>query len=143
MEWYLFALLAFGLYTTQGLIFKIAADRRCDNNLTTFYFLLTTSIIAIPVILLYGISIVTIFGLVIAIVNGIFYSIQIITRIGALKHIKASIAYSILRLNTAVVVILFILFLGEVITIQNFIGIVLSIMAIYLLSKGEKSEKRV
>jgi len=142
MDWYVLTLVAIVLYTIQGLLFKFAALKKCDKTLTTFYYLLTVTLISVPFLLAYGITQITYIGLMMAVIDGVFYAINIIARIEALKFIQASILYPILRLNNAVVVILFVLFLGETITLQNSLGIILAVVSLVLLSKGEKTKVR-
>ena len=60
------------------------------------------------------------------------------TRIETLKFVPASIVYPIIRLNIAVVVLILILILKEKITLLNSTGIILAVISLYLLSKGEK-----
>jgi uncharacterized membrane protein len=141
MDWYVLALISMGLYATQGLLLKFAAFKKCDSTLTTFFYLLTVTAISVPLIMLYGITQVTQIGLVVATVNGIFYVVNRVSRIEALKFIQASILYPIVRLNNAVLVVIFILFLGETITLKNSIGIIIAVIALFLLSKSGKKTK--
>ena len=138
MSWYFFALLSLGLYSIQGILLKYAAIKDCDKEITTLYFLFTVAIISFPLLFLKGSLEITILGLIWAVINGIFYCIQLMTRIGALKFVPASIVYPIIRLNIAVVVLILILILKEKITLLNSTGIVLAVISLYLLSKGEK-----
>lgn len=80
MDWYFFAILALGFYAIQGLLFKYSASKKSDENWTTFYYLLTVTIISVPVVLISGISLITTIGLIAAITDGIFYAITTITR---------------------------------------------------------------
>ena len=143
MDWYSFALISLVTYALQGLLLKYAADKKYDKGLITLFYLLTVSGISLPLFLIYGTWDVTVIGLAAAIINGIFYSIQTSTRIETLKYIAASVAYPVIRLNNAVVALLMILLLGEKITFQILIGIILAVISLYFLSQGEKNEKRI
>jgi uncharacterized membrane protein len=138
MDWYYFALVSLAFYSLQGLLLKYIAVKNCDKDLTTLCYMLTVTVITIPLLLFFGISTVTMIGLAAAVINGVFYSFEISMRIEALKYIAASIAFPIVRTSNAFVAVLFVLVLGEKITILNSIGIILSISSIYLLVQGEK-----
>ncbi|MFH1474177.1 MAG: EamA family transporter [Candidatus Aenigmatarchaeota archaeon] len=142
MDWYYFALLSLGMYSVQGLLLKYAAMKNCDRNLTTIYYMLTVSVISFLMILFYGISTITIIGLVAAVINGVFFSLHTTSVIESLKKISASMFFPIMSLNNAVLVILLILFLGEKVTLQNFIGIIIAIISLYFLRQSDKNEKR-
>ena len=146
MDWYVLTLVSVVFYTIHGLLFKFAAMKKCDKMLTTLYYLFTVALISVPFLLFYGLTktaYITYIGIAMAVIDGIFYAINIIARIEALKHIQASILYPIIRLNNAVLVIIFVLFFGEILTFQNFIGVILAVASLFLLSKGEKTAKTI
>jgi uncharacterized membrane protein len=136
MDWYVLTLMAICTYTLQDVLLKSAATRNCDKNLTTFFHLLTVTLISLPILLFGGLAQITTLGIAAAVVNGVFYSVDRITKLEALKYIPASVVYPILRLGDAPLVILLIVFLGEAMTFQNSVGIALAIVALYLLSSG-------
>jgi len=143
MEWYVFAILSLIAYTIQGLILKYTAREKLNEAFVTIFYLSTVSFLSVLFIAMFGVSSISLIGIVAAVANGILYSINLIARLRALRVIPASIFYPIIRLNNAAVVVLLIIFLKETITLRTVLGIIFAVISIYLLSQGEKSEKRI
>lgn len=80
------------------------------------------------------------FLLFISLLNAITFLITTIARIEALKHIAVSISYPIIRISTTIVAIFSIIYFKDKLSIYQGIGIILSIIVIFLLARQEKRE---
>jgi len=134
--WYLytlFALMAFGL---QRFLYKVSAERKCNTAWTTFTFMGTVTVLSTFFFFsldetVTGIS----FLIVISLINSISFLCGTITTIEALKYVSTSIAYPLIRLNTAIVVIFSIIYFKDNPSMYQIAGILLAITVICLLTR--------
>jgi len=76
-------------------------------------------------------------GLAYGLVAGLLVAVANILLLESLKHMEVSLGSTIYRLNTIAVVILSILFLGEVMTTLKLMGIALGVIAVLLLYRHQ------
>jgi len=136
MTWYTFAILATLVWGMQNFLYKVSAHYKCNTAWTTLLFGVTSA----------GLATIALFFsneplsgqvwllLIFAFVSSIAYSANNILKIEALKHIDTSVMFPITRAGTAVAVGIAILFLSERPTALQIIGIILSIVVVYLVA---------
>jgi len=79
----------------------------------------------------------------IALVNSVSFTLGTLTHMEALKRLPASVAYPIIRLNAAVVVIFSVLFFRDRLSGYQIVGILIAIAVIATLARGLNDQKAV
>ena len=135
-SWYALTIIALVLMGTQRFLYKVSAERNCNTALTTFAFMGTVSIISGVLFLLMEESVSDLrFLLFIASLNSISFAAGTIAHMEALKRVPASVAYPIIRLNVAVVVVFSILFFDDRLSGYQLVGIGLALAVILMLTR--------
>jgi drug/metabolite transporter (DMT)-like permease len=135
-SWYIFALLALILLGTQRFLYKVSAERKCNTAWTTFSFMATVALLSVILFFALGEPVTNIRFLVfIALLNSGAFLVATISNIEALKHIPASIAYPIIRLNVIVVVMFSILFFEDRLSFYQIAGVILAIAVIIIFAR--------
>jgi drug/metabolite transporter (DMT)-like permease len=145
MDWYVYSIIAFFLYGINNFLYKVSAEKKCNTALTTFYFMLTVTILSAISFFVMNEKIVNWYLLlVLAFFNAITFFTLTVTKIESLKHIPTSIAYPILRLNVVFVVIFSIIYFKDKLSIFQVCGIILSIFVFFVLTQnnGTNSNKK-
>jgi len=140
-SWYILSVISLFLLGTQRFLYKVSAERKCNTAWTTFAFMATVTVLSATLFLVSNESVANLtFLLCIALVNGSAFVLGTVTHIEALKHVPASVAYPIIRLNAVVVIIFSILFFKDRLTLYQAIGIILALTAIFILSRHTEDE---
>ena len=127
------ALCAFGI---QRFLYKVSAEKKCNTAWTTFAFMGTVAILSSLLFFVYGQSLYNIIFLIfISFINSASFLTGTITTIEALKSISTSVAYPVIRLNTAIVVIFSIGYFKDKLSVFQVMGIILAITVIFILTR--------
>lgn len=143
-NWYTLSLLALLFMGTQRFLYKVSAQRGCNTAWTTFTFMGTVTFLSViffftshePVS---GIP----FLLFIALINSVSFTLATLSHIEALNHLPASVAYPIIRLNAAVVVVFSVFFFHDRLSGYQITGILIAIAVITLLAKESNGQDTV
>ena len=120
----------------QRFLYKVSAERRCNTAWTTFAFMSTVAVLSVAILMVRRPPLERpALLLTIAAVNSASFLVGTITHMEALKWIPVVAAYTIIRLNVAVVVVFSILVFGDRLSLNQAIGIVLAIAVILLLTR--------
>jgi len=141
MTWYTFAILAAFVWGIQNFLYKVSAEYKCNSAWTTLTFCFTSATLAV-IFLVFGnepISNVW-FLFAFSFIAALTYVSNDILKIEALKHVATSVMFPIARMNTAIIAVIGIAFLMERPSLYQVIGIVLSIVVIFLVAKQHKQE---
>lgn len=134
--WYVFSLAALVLLGMQRFLYKVSAERNCPTPWTTFSFMATVTVLSALCFLALRESISDPWMLVVtALLNSASFVLGTVTHIEALKHVPAGVVYPILRLNMVVVVLFGVFILGDHVSLQQVLGILLAIAVILILTK--------
>ena len=135
INWFILTLTSFTFFGVQGFLTKVAVERGCNSFLVTFSLMVTVMLLSSLFLIYSGFSItdITIYFIFLAIANGCLYSLTMVGRLESLKAIRATIVFPFIQMSIIVVIVWALLFAGETITIKSLLGIVLSLIAIYLL----------
>jgi drug/metabolite transporter (DMT)-like permease len=135
-NWFLLTLMALLLFGIQRFLYKVSAERNCNTAWTTFAFMGTVTIFSTLSFWALGQSVHNLrFLLLISLINSISFVSGTIATIEALKYISTSVAYPLIRLNTAIVVIFSIWYFGDRLSIFQITGIIIAITVILLLTR--------
>jgi len=135
-EWYSFALASLLLIGTQRFLYKVAAAKDASTPLTTFTFMASVALMSGLLVALSGGGFAAPLPLVlIALANSLTFSVATMAHIQSLKHLPASLAYPLIRLNILVVVFFSLLFLGERLNAWQWLGVAAALAAMLLLSR--------
>ena len=131
MEWYVLALLSALVVSVIPIIRKrVLVHEHASEFTTTIY--LTMVILFIPLLpyLDFGMTSTTFFLLL---VKGVFLAVASLLFIKAARHMEISAVEPLRNLSVVFVMILSFIFLGEIITLQQGIGLILLISGAYTL----------
>ena len=135
-SWYTFAIMALLFMGTQRFLYKVSAERKCNTAWTTFSFMGTVALLSAILFFVLKVSVANIrFLFFIAFLNSSSFLVATITHIEALKHIPTSVAYAIIRLNAAIVVIFSIIYFKDRLSYYQAIGIILAMVVIVILTR--------
>ena len=136
MSWYWFAILSFILMGTQRFLYKVSAERNCNTAWTTFSFMATVAVLSSVLCLVLKVSVNSVrFLLFIALVNSAAFLVGTINHIEALKHIPAAVAYPLIRLNAAVVVVFSVVVFNDRLSAWQILGIILAMAVMVVLTR--------
>lgn len=142
MDWYILALISLFCYGITHFLYKVSAEKRCNTAWTSFSFMLTVAVLSSILFFVFKESVTNIYLLLlIAFINATTFFTSTITGIEALKHIPTTVAYPLIRLSTAVVVIFSILYFKDKLSFYQIIGIVLAFVVILILTRQNYKEK--
>ena len=135
-NWYILSVIALIFMGTQRFLYKVSSQRGCNTAWTTFTFMGTVTVLSVIFLFVTpepvsGIS----FLLFVSLVNSVSFTAATMTHIEALNYLPSSVAYPIIRLNAAVVVIFSILFFSDRPSGYQIIGILIAIVVVTLLAK--------
>lgn len=135
-NWYVLSIIALLFMGTQRFLYKVSAQRGCNTAWTTFSFMGTVTILSSVFLFVSsepveGVS----FLFFIALVNSLSFTLATLTHIEALNHLPASVAYPLIRLNAALVVIFSLCFFHDRLSVYQIIGILIAISVIVVLAK--------
>ncbi len=145
-NWFTLSMISFLFLGIQRFLYNVSAQRGCNTAWTTFIFMGTVTLLSIIFIFVSPepVSGIT-FLIFIALVNSISFTMGTLAHMEALKHLPASVAYPIIRLNAAVVVIFSVLFFRDRLSGYQVLGILIAIAVIATLardSNGRESARR-
>ncbi len=137
-EWFIYSLIAFFFIGVQRFLYKTIAEKGIDPDVVTFFFMAGVAVMSSSLYFVRYVRVDNIFLLfILSLGNSLSFLIATLSHIKALKYIKASIAYPLIRLNIVVVVIFSIFFLKETISIAQFGGIIIALLCMLLLTKEQ------
>lgn len=135
-DWFPFAIAALLLMGVQRFLYKVAAERFCATALTTLWFMATVTVISGAVFLVRGASVSDIrFLLLVGLANSVAFLAATVSHIEALKRLPAAIAYPLIRLDMALVVLISLLFFHETVSVTQGAGILLGFGAALLIAR--------
>ena len=142
-DWYTFATIALLFLGVQRFMYKVSAERRCNSAWTSFSFMATVALVSTVLFFAMDESVRNVgFLLFIAFANSLTFFIATMSNMEALKHVPASVAYPVIRLNAAIVVIFSIFYFGDNLSLYQGAGILLAMCAVVILARdtAEKNE---
>jgi drug/metabolite transporter (DMT)-like permease len=141
-SWYVLSVIALIFMGTQRFLYKVSAERKCHTAWTTFSFMATVALLSSGAFALSREALANKGELVlIAAVNSGSFVIGTLTHIESLKHIPASVAYPIIRLNMVVVILFSIFFFRDHISVYQIVGIGTAIGVILILTREAEEHK--
>lgn len=142
-SWFFFCLIAFFLIGVQRFLYKAVANKGIDPDVVTFYFMIGVFVMASIWFFINPEPINNLLLLILlSLGNSLSFLTATVSHIRALRHIKASIAYPLIRLNIILVVLFSIFVLNEHIKISQSLGIATALLCMFLLAKEQGKEKR-
>jgi len=130
------------LMGTQRFLYKVSAEKGCPTAWTTFSMLATVSILSGFLYLMSGRRTFDPgFLWLIALINSGSFALATMSHMEALKRVPAAVAYPIIRLNTAVVILFSIIVLGERVTPWQVLGMVIALAVILSLTREVSVKK--
>lgn len=136
-NWYVLTIIALVLMGTQRFLYKVSAERNCNTALTTFAFMGTVTVMSAMLFFALGQSVSNLKFLVfIGALNSASFAVGTITHMEALKRVPVSVAYPIIRMNVAFVVMFSIFFFDDRLSGYQLVGIVLA-LAVILIVTGQ------
>ena len=128
LNWYTLSIISLFFLGTQRFLYKVSAQRGCNTAWTTFTFMGTVTLLSSITFFascetVNGIS----FLVFISLVNSVSFTLGTLSHMEALKYLPASVAYPIIRLNAAVVVIFSVLFFRDQLSGFQIAGIFIAI----------------
>ncbi|WP_031385854.1 DMT family transporter [Desulfonatronum thiodismutans] len=134
--WYLYSLLALLLLGGQRFLYKVAAAKNCGTFLTTFCFMITVAVLSTGLLLLFPPVVPSLaFLALISLANSLTFVSATLAHIQALKHMPATVAYPLIRMNIVLVVLFAVFFLQERLETQQILGVALSFATIWVLAR--------
>jgi drug/metabolite transporter (DMT)-like permease len=140
-NWYALSMIALLLMGSQRFLYKVSAQRGCNSSWTTFTFMGTVTFLSAISLFISRETLPSIpFLVFIALVNSLSFTLATLTHMEALKHLPGSVAYPIIRLNAAVVVIFSMIFFRDRLSGYQIIGILIAVAAIATLARGPNGQ---
>ncbi len=135
-DWYVLSLAALILMGSQRFLYKVAATKGCSTTLTTFFFMGTVAVLS-SVCFVFGQPVISSFWMlaVISLFNSLTFVTATLAHIQALKYLPASLTYPFIRLNIVLVVIFSVFFFGDDLSLGQWLGVLFSLLAMFVLSK--------
>ena len=135
-DWYTFATIALFFLGIQRFLYKVSAERRCNSAWTSFSFMGTVAFLSTVLFFAWGETVRNIgFLLLIALANSLTFFIATVSNMEALKHIPAGVAYPVIRLNAAIVVVFSIFYFGDNLSAYQGVGVFLAMSAVVILAR--------
>jgi drug/metabolite transporter (DMT)-like permease len=137
--WYLFSVAALLLLGTQRFLYKVAAARDCSSALTTAVFMATVTLLSSAVYFATEITTQDFAALILlSLLNSSSFAFATIAHIEALRHLPASITFTLTRLSLVVVIFASIVFFGERLATFQWFGVLLAFSVVVVLAKEVK-----
>jgi drug/metabolite transporter (DMT)-like permease len=134
--WYFYSLLALLLLGGQRFLYKVAAVRNCGTFLTTFCFMITVAVLSSGLLMLFPPVVPSLaFLALISLANSLTFVSATLAHIQALKHMPATVAYPLIRMNIVLVVLFAVVFLQERLAPLQILGVALSFATIWVLGR--------
>ena len=141
-NWYTLSLISLFFMGTQRFLYKVSVQRGCNAATTTYAFMGTVSCISLIFLLFSDVSLKHIpFLVFISLINSISFTLATLTHMETLKYLPASVAYPIIRLNVAVVIVFSVLFFRDTLSVWQIAGILMAVCAILTLAKSPDTRK--
>ena len=141
-NWYALSILALFFIGTQRFLYKVSAQRGCNTAITTYTFMGTVTCISFILLLFSNTPLNHIpFLVFISLINSISFTAATLTHMETLKYLPVNVAYPIIRLNVAVVVIFSVLFFRDPLSAWQIAGIFVAICAIITLAKSPNTRE--
>jgi drug/metabolite transporter (DMT)-like permease len=135
-SWYIFSIIALLLLGVQRFFYKVAAENHYDTARVTFSFMITVTLLSAGLFFIQQRQEHHIPYLVtISLLNSAAFLLATVAHIEALKYVAANIAYAIIRLNVAVVVIFSIFYFNDRITGAQSAGLAFAVFAMMILAR--------
>jgi drug/metabolite transporter (DMT)-like permease len=142
-HWYFFATIALLLLGVQRFLYKVSAERRCNSAWTSFSFMGTVALLSTVLFFAMGGTVRNVgFLLFIALANSLTFFLAAMSNMEALKHIPAGVAYPVIRLNAAVVVIFSIFYFGDKLSLYQGLGILLAMGTVVILARDAVGDEK-
>lgn len=139
LNWYTLSLIALVFMGLQRFMYKVSAQRGCNSAWTTFIFMGTVTVLSVVFFFIYGQPVSKVsFLIIIALVNSLSFTIGTMTHMESLKYLPANVAYPVIRLNAAVIVIFSLLFFHDRLSLYQVIGVIISIGVIVTLARDSR-----
>jgi len=136
-SWFWYSLATFFLMGLQGFLYKVAAEKRCDTAQTTFVFMATVAVLSFVLWIYLGEPVGNLSALIIlALLNSLSFLAATMTFIEALKHISATTAFSVARLNLVILTIFSFAWFHDQLSLYQVTGIAIALAAMLILTKG-------
>ena len=135
-HWYTFAVIALIFLGFQRFLYKVSAERGCNSAWTSFSFMGTVALLS--TVLFFAMDETVQSGgflLLVALVNSLTFFAATMSNMEALKRIPAGVAYPIIRLNAAIVVVFSIFYFGDDLSGYQGMGIFLALGAVVVLAR--------
>ncbi len=141
-RWYLFATIALLLLGFQRFLYKVSAERRCNSAWTSFSFMATVAVLSTALFFVFRETVQNVYFLLfIALANSLTFFIATLSNMEALKNIPAGVAYPVIRLNAAIVVVFSIFYFGDRLSVYQGGGILLALGAVVILARDTAGRK--
>jgi drug/metabolite transporter (DMT)-like permease len=136
LNWFILSLIAMVLMGAQRFLYKVSAEKGCPTAWTTFSMMGTVATLSGFLYLLKDRPTVDPgFLWLIALINSGSFALATMSHMEALKRVPAAVAYPIIRLNTAVVILFSIIVLGERVNGWQVLGMVVALAVIVSLTR--------
>ena len=145
MNWFILTILAALFWGFENFLYKVSAQKGYNSTKITTIFGVTVTILSLLLFFIFKEKISNIsFLLLIAFLNAVTFFSSVITRFEALKRVGINIFYPINRTGTLfLMIIISYLFLNQRLTSLQIVGLIVTILAIYLLTTNkEKNAKQ-
>ncbi|MFH1822815.1 MAG: EamA family transporter [Patescibacteria group bacterium] len=142
MSWFTFSILSLICYGVQNFLFKMSAERKYNTAWITFSFMGTVAITSSIFFLffekqIFNYKVLLLLGLL----NSAAFLASTIFKIEGLKYIDTSILYPITRLKAAPVIFFSLILFKDQLSLNQFIGLIVSIIIMVLLTSNNNKEK--
>lgn len=141
--WFGFAVMAFLMLGIQRFLYKVSAEKGCNSAWTSFSFMGTVAVLSSVFFLLQDGSVEKpAFLMLIALINSLTFLAATLSNMEALKRIPAGIAYPMIRLNAALVVVFSIFYFKDTLSRWQGLGIIVALCAVVFLARdhGENDQ---
>jgi drug/metabolite transporter (DMT)-like permease len=135
LNWYVLSVISMLLMGTQRFLYKVSAEKGCPTAWTTLSMMATVTAMSGLLFLLKGGPVIDAgFLWLIALINSTSFALAAMSHMEALKRVPAGVAYPIIRLNSAVVILFSIIILGERVTGWQVLGMVVASAVVVTLT---------
>lgn len=139
MNWFLYALLATIQYGLINFLYKAAAVYRCPSGLILNRAAITVSVLAMTALIATRSPFLNLpMMLFLALVNSTFFALGNLSKMKSLKYLPTSISLPVCKLNAVFVILISCIVLGDRPRPLQWLGILLSILLLYVATGGQK-----
>lgn len=140
--WFVYALASLFFTGTQRFIYKVIAAQKLSSTRTTFFFMLTVTVMSFFYFLKKGSLDNLSFTLFFSLLNSSTFVTATITHIKSLKYFPANFTYPLIRLNILLVVLFSLFFLKENLSPYQSLGIILSLVSFFIITFSLDKQKQ-